>query len=196
MMRKGLGFQVMALAGLLSMTLLVSCGDTVSEYSTAPCYLYIDNQTHNDAMLAQAMTQYSGVFVTITTTTQSGAQYFVFTNNQGGSSRVAFDAKDKLRQQNGQLILGMNGGLIVGYGNLSGEFYAYDRECPNCFDPNALPVRSYRLTVSSAGIATCANCHRTYDLNNKGLVASGEGGKKMSRYPATTTGANGILIVR
>jgi len=195
MMRKGLGFQAKALAGLLSMTLLVSCGDTVSEYSTAPCYLYIDNQTHNDAMLAQAMTQYSGVFVTITTTTQSGAQYFVFTNNQGGSSRVAFDAKDKLRQQNGQLILGMNGGLIVGYGNLSGEFYAYDRECPNCFDPNALPVRSYRLTVSSAGIATCANCHRTYDLNNGGIVAKGDGGKQMTRYPANKPGAYGVLQV-
>ncbi len=198
MKHKGLGF--LLVAGLLSMTLLLACGDMQiqSEFSTAPCSLFFDNQTeHKDATLAHAMTQYSGVFTTITTTSQSGAQYFVFVNNQGGSSRVAFGAKDKLRQQSGQLILGLNGGLIVGYGNSTdGVFYAYDRECPNCFDSNALPLHSYPLKVNNIGIASCSNCHRTYDLNNGGIIASGSGGKKMTRYPVVTTGAYGLLSVR
>ncbi len=143
------------------------------------------------------MTPLSGIFVTITTTSKSGAQYFVFTNNQGHSSQVVFDAKDKQRQQAGQLILGLNGAIIVGYGfSTSQTFYAYDRECPNCFDSNALPLRSYPLKVNSAGIASCSNCHRTYDLNNGGIIASGNGGKKMTRFHAATTGANGLLIVR
>ena len=197
MKHKVLGF--LLVAGLLSMTLLSACGDMQiqSEFSTAPCSLFFDNQTeHKDATLAQAMTQYSGVFTTITTTTQSGAQYFVFTNNQGGSSRVAFGAKDKLRQQSGQFILGLNGGLIVGYGNSTdGVFYAYDRECPNCFDSNALPLHSYPLKVNNIGIASCSHCHRTYDLNNGGIIASGNGGKKMTRFYAVTTGAYGILNV-
>lgn len=30
-------------------------------------------------------------------------------------------------------------------------FYAYDAECPNCFDLNALPMRSYPLTVTGDG---------------------------------------------
>ena len=197
-MKKVFGIIMLAMTGLLSAALFVACGDVESEFSTAPCALYFDNQTqHKDATLAQAMTPLSGIFVTITTTSKSGAQYFVFTNNQGHSSQVVFDAKDKQRQQAGQLILGLNGAIIVGYGfSTSQTFYAYDRECPNCFDSNALPLRSYPLKVNSAGIASCSNCHRTYDLNNGGIIASGNGGKKMTRFHAATTGANGLLIVR
>lgn len=194
-MKKVFRIIVLAMTGLLSAALFVACGDVESEFSTAPCALYFDNQTHNDATLAAAMTPLSGIFVTITTTSKSGAQYFVFTNNQGHSSQVVFDAKDKQRQQAGQLILGLNGAIIVGYG-FSETFYAYDRECPNCFDSNALPLRSYPLKVNSAGIASCSNCHRTYDLNNGGIIASGNGGKKMTRFHAATTGANGLLCVR
>lgn len=196
MKHKGLGFQVLAVAGLLSMTLLSACGDAESEFSTAPCSVYIDNQTHNNATLAEAMTPLSGIFVTITTTSKSGAQYFVFTNNQGRSSQVVFDAKDKQRQQAGQLILGLNGAIIVGYGFSTSPFYAYDRECPNCFDSNALPLHSYPLKLNSAGIASCSKCQRTYDLNNGGIIASGNGGKKLTRYPVVTTGAYGLLSVR
>ena len=197
-MKKVFGIIMLAMTGLLSAALFVACGDVESEFSTAPCALYFDNQTHNDATLAAAMTPLSGIFVTITTTSKSGAQYFVFTNNQGHSSPpVVFDAKDKQRQQAGQLILGLNGAIIVGYGfSTSQTFYAYDRECPNCFDSNALPLRSYPLKVNSAGIASCSHCHRTYDLNNGGIIASGSGGKMIKPYPSVTTGAYGVLSVR
>lgn len=196
-MKKVFGIIMLAMTGLLSAALFVACGDVESEFSTAPCALYFDNQTHRDATLAEAMTPFSGIFVTITTTSKSGAQYFVFTNNQGSSSPVVFNAKDKQRQQAGQLILGLNGAIIVGYGFSNPQtFYAYDRECPNCFDSNALPLRSYPLKVNSAGIASCSNCHRTYDLNNGGIIASGNGGKKMTRFYAATTGDYGLLIVR
>ena len=194
-MKKVFGIIMLAMTGLLSAALFVACGDVESEFSTAPCALYFDNQTHNDATLFAAMTPLSGIFVTITTTSRSGAQYFVFTNNQGSSSQVVFDAKDKQRQQAGQLILGLNGAIIVGYG-FSETFYAYDRECPNCFDSNALPLRSYPLKVNSAGIASCSHCHRTYDLNNGGIIASGSGGKMINPYPSVTTGAYGVLSVR
>ena len=196
-MKKVFGIIMLAMTGLLSAALFVACGDVESEFSTAPCALYFDNQTHNDVTLFAAMTPLSGIFVTITTTSRSGAQYFVFTNNQGSSSQVVFDAKDKQRQQAGQLILGLNGAIIVGYGfSTSQTFYAYDRECPNCFDSNALPLHSYPLKVNNIGIASCSNCHRTYDLNNGGIIASGSGGKMIKPYPSVTTGAYGVLSVR
>ena len=79
-MKKVFSIIMLAMTGLLSAALFVACGDVESEFSTAPCALYFDNQTqHKDATLAQAMTPLSGIFVTITTTSKSGAQYFVFT---------------------------------------------------------------------------------------------------------------------
>ncbi|MBM6993997.1 MAG: hypothetical protein I3J02_12180 [Prevotella sp.] len=177
---------------LLSLSLLLalcSCGDTQSLYSQAYCRLYFDNSTHNDATLATAMTAYSGAFVTITA---SGSQ-FVFASNQGLSSKVNMTAVDVQRGY----VLGMNGGIIVGYGtSADGTFYAYDRECPNCFDVDALPVKSYKLSVNEFGIATCSNCHRQYDMNNGGIVSSGDAGNKLSRYYATTTGPYGMLNVQ
>lgn len=173
--------------------LLLSCGNTVDEYSRVPTYLLIDNAVHNDATLAAAMTAHAGVFVTVTITTQGGAKYFTFKSNQGTESKTVFNAIDQRRS----FILGMNSALIVGYGHsIDGIFYAYDRECPNCFNPDNLPMRSYPLTVDSRGMAACANCKRTYDLNNGGLVATGDAGKKMTRYYASTTGPYGILSVQ
>lgn len=165
-----------------------ACGDTQDLYSNSYCRLYFDNAQHNDATLAGGMTPGSGVFVTIST---SGKQ-FVFESNQGLNSRVTMTALD----ERWGFVLGMNGGIIVGYGNSAdGTFYAYDRECPNCFDPNALPVRSHKVEVGEFGIAVCHTCHRRYDLNNGGIVSEGEAGKKLTRYRATTTGPYGRLNV-
>ncbi len=173
--------------------LLGSCGDVTDEYSRYPCYLLIDNAVHNDATIASAMTAHAGVFVTVTITTQGGARYFVFKSNQGIETKTVFNAIDLRRQ----FILGQNGALIVGYGfSVDGIFYAYDRECPNCFDPNAIPMRSHPLTVNDQGFATCATCHRQYNLNSGGIIAQGDPGKQMTRYYATTTGPYGVLGVQ
>ena len=169
-----------------------SCGEAEFEYSSAPCYLIIDNSLHQDATLASALTQYSGTYVTITIITKSGARYFSFTNNVGKHTESIFNAYDERRS----LILGYNGGLIVGYGNsIDGILYAFDRECPNCFDPNMLPLKSRPLSVSENGIAKCGYCKRQYDLNNGGFISNGDKGKKLTRYSCHATGAYGILTV-
>ena len=169
-----------------------SCGEAEFEYSSAPCYLIIDNSLHHDATLASALTQYSGTYVTITIITKSGARYFSFTNNVGKHTESIFNAYDERRS----LLLGYNGGLIVGFGNsVDGILYAYDRECPNCFDPNMLPLKSRPLSVSENGIAKCGYCKRQYDLNNGGFISNGDKGKKLTRYSCHATGAYGILTV-
>jgi nitrite reductase/ring-hydroxylating ferredoxin subunit len=168
---------------------LSACGDTQDLYVKGRCRLYFDNTTHNDATLATAMTPYSGAFVTITAQNSQ----FVFTSNQGLSSKVNMTAVDTQRGY----ILGMNNGIIVGYGSsVDGTFFAYDRECPNCYDGNSFSTRSYKISVNEFGIGTCANCQRQYDLNNGGIVSKGDAGNKLSRYYATTTGSYGKLNIQ
>jgi len=169
------------------------CGDTQNEFSGHRCYLVIDNNVHQDPTLAAAMTPYTGVFTTITLANHGGAQYFRFVSSQQTSSESIFNAIDARRT----LMLGMNDGLIVGFGMLADPpvFYAFDRECPNCYDDSRVPIRSYALQVASNGIATCKACQRQYDLNNGGIIASGNAGQKLIRYRASTTGAYGVLSV-
>ena len=191
MMRKLIFTISTFILSLLTM-MFSSCGEAEFEYSSAPCYLIIDNSLHQDATLASALTQYSGTYVTITIITKSGARYFSFTNNVGKHTESIFNAYDERRN----LILGYNGGLIVGYGNsIDGILYAFDRECPNCFDPNMLPLKSRPLSVSENGIATCSYCKRQYNLNIGGFICKGDKGKKMTKYNCPPTKPYGILSV-
>lgn len=191
MMRKIIFTISTFILSLLTM-MFSSCGEAEFEYSSAPCYLILDNSLHQDATLASALTQYSGTYVTITIITKSGARYFSFTNNVGKHTESIFNAYDERRS----LLLGYNGGLIVGFGNsVDGILYTYDRECPNCFDPNMLTLKSRPLSVSENGIAKCGYCKRQYDLNNGGFISNGDKGKKLTRYSCHATGAYGILSV-
>lgn len=112
---------------LIALFLFASCGDnTEFEYSDHHCYLTIDNSTHLDATLASSMNQMSpGVFTIIRPVYRNGANFFSFTNNQGLSSEKRFTAID-LRLESYRRV-GMQQGLIVGYGNLDqpARFYAF-----------------------------------------------------------------------
>lgn len=180
---------------LLFLLVLTAAGcDSMDEYSRHPCYVVIDNN-RADATLSSAMNPLSpGVFCMITETIKGGAKFFSFQNNQGLSSSIPKTAVD----ERVTCIMGMNNGIIVGYGNLDypAMFYAYDKECPNCFDFNGIPVRSRPLRMDSKGWAICDRCKRVYDLNNRGFVVDGEQGQPLTRYRASSSGPNGILSVR
>ncbi len=182
------------LSGLVVLT-LCACGNSGYEYSSYPCYVVVDNSLFLDPTLATAMNTLSpGVFCMIQKTMSGSAEQFSFSSNQGLSSTQVFTAKEQ--QMN--LTFGMNNGIIVGFGNIDypAIFYAYDRECPNCFDPEAIPVRSKPLSMESNGHATCAACGRVYDMNNRGYVIDGDNGDPLTRYPASTTGPFGVLVVQ
>lgn len=177
---------------LALLAVFTACGDAESEYSRNRCYLVIDNSKHLDQTLATAMNSMSkGVFCAIYTGTRGGADTYFFENNQGLTSYKTLNAEDLRRSR----ILGVyNGsGLIVGYGTLDGVFYAYDRQCPNCYEESNLP--KYALSMNSTGTASCSRCSRKYDMNNGGIISDGEQGKKLMRYRASTTGPQGILSV-
>ncbi len=166
-----------------------SCDDAQSEFSTYRCFLVIENQYHQNAVLASAMNPNApGIFCTITVVNKNGVNYYHVENSDGHTDDIPFNAFDERRSR----IVGMNNGLIIGYGNMSipPTFYAFDRECPNCFNPDAIPVRSRPLKVSSSGIASCSVCKSEYNLNSGGY---GKG--KRTRYHASTTGPLGTLTV-
>ncbi|SFF87404.1 hypothetical protein [Prevotella sp. KH2C16] len=183
------------LLSILLAAALTSCGGEEFTYSDYHCNLTIDNSKHLDQTLNSALNPNSkGIFCKISHKISSGALYFVFKNSQGLTSESIFNAIDqRLQSQN---RLGMNNGVIVGYGNLSdpAQFYAYDAECPNCFDDNAIPRKSYPLGMNSSGIATCGKCGRQYNMNTGGNCINNSG-RGLTTYRATTTGANGRLHI-
>jgi hypothetical protein len=183
----------------LPLLFTVACSGDDYTYSSYHCNLVIDNATHNNATLASAMNSMSpGVFCKISY--DNSKKTYVFTNNQGQSSPSNPLSQNELtRLANGSRV-GLNNGLIVGYGNLSSTdtggyvFYAFDAECPNCFDFNAIPLRSYPLTMTTAGIAECANCKRQYNMNTGGNCINNTG-KGLTTYRAASSGALGTLTV-
>lgn len=184
----------------LMMLALAACGDDGYTYSNFHCNLTIHNETHQDATLAGAMNVAApGIFCTISSRTWGGATFFVFSNNQQTPSEKRFNAIDM--QLESQKHLGRNNGIIVGFGSMpdmttgAPTFYAYDLMCPNCFNANALPLKSYPLAVNGQGIASCAKCKRQYDLNQGGIISAGDKGEMLKPYRASTTGPLGILHV-
>ncbi len=176
-------------AYLLAAALLLPSCNAQYEFSGYPCYFIFDNTASRSALLATAMNPMSpGIFCHITV---SGSYFRFETNVSDQTETVAMTAVDQSRT----IELGAynSSGIIVGYGNLDAEFFAYDTQCPNCYPNTFLP--QYALTMDSGGKARCGKCSREYDMNNRGIVVSGENGDKMIRYRASTSGPFGVLSV-
>ena len=171
-------------------SLLAACSADGFTYSDFPCFLNFDNFIHQDATLATSMdANVPGTFCLITC--DETKHQFHFANNKGLTSPPVPFAGNDMRSHR----IGMNGALIVGFGTMSGVFHAYDRECPNCYDPNAVPSKSRPLKMDELGYATCATCKLKYDMNSGGNCVS-EGRKKpMTSYRASTTGPFGTLSI-
>ena len=179
-MKKTYAFFILALA-------FVSCGKMESEYSKNPCYVNVDNSIHNDATLNTAINSNApGIFCQISES--ANCKYFVFKNNQGLSSQSLMNASE-IKQS---MIFGFHNGIIVGFGNIRDlsdkyPFYAYDLQCPNCYNDNAIPARPRPLTITSDGLAKCSNCGNIYNMNNGGNYCGNEkdsvsGSGRMTRY--------------
>lgn len=171
------------------LTLFTACSKADFEYSGYSCYFLFNNSASQSPALASATNQNSpGIFCRVTLV---DANYYNFSTNQGLSDRVPLTAIDK--QRTNQLGVYNGTGIIIGYGNLNfpATLYAYDSQCPNCFKSTNLP--RYQLTMKTDGTAECGSCHRKYDMNNDGLVVSGDKGDKLIRYRANIAG--GIVSV-
>lgn len=178
----------------LLLFVFISCGKNQNEFTSARCFLVINNQEHQDAVLASAMNNMSpGIFCVIKQRTQVRVSLFSFTNSLNQQSTVFFNSKERRMP----FLLGYNNGLIIGFGDLSypSVFYVYDEQCPNCFDVQTIPRKNYPLQCLSNGIAKCPLCKREYNMNTGGNISKGKPGNKLTRYRGMTTGAYGILNV-
>ena len=114
--------------------------------------------------------------------TSNGTQ-FVFK----GSKESSYVNTTAINDYSG-FCLGLSG-LIVGLPNVpesrqtQNVVVCYDLACPNCYEDYNV---SKPLTLQN-GIATCAKCSRSYDLNNGGIVSDGNPGKYLFRYRVTYT---------
>ena len=156
---------------------LGSCGESEFEYSSHRVRLVYDNSLHLDATLSVSMNAMApGTFCRVSVS----GNYFTFTNSHGQSSRQPMTSVEQQRLP----ILGVNNesGVIVGFGLLSDPpvFYAYDAQCPNCYENDSRP--RYLLSMTSDGKAKCSRCGRTYDMNNSGIIIDGGPGEKLYRY--------------
>jgi len=89
------------------------------------------------------------------------------------------------------------GGLIVGRSNVpdmtTGELplLCFDRACPNCYKNDDI---TKPLTLKENGEAYCTRCKRTYDLNNLGIIKTGDNGIKLYRYMVVYNGSNTLVV--
>ncbi len=188
---------------IIMSVVLVAC-DSDSQYDTShKCYLVIDNNIHLDATLMSCMNPMSpGVFCRVSYGMKNGVPtYFVESNQKNGETKQpiksSFTLNDVDRQRTKLLGIYNESGVIVGYGNLDNPpvFYAFDAICPNCYEQHA--TGSFKpMSMNSTGIASCSLCNRTYNLNTGGNIVSGEKGRQLYRYRASSSGPQGVLIVQ
>lgn len=68
----------------------------------------------------------------------------------------------------------------------------YDLCCSNCYQEYHIQKH---MDLQIGGISTCPSCQRSYDLNNQGIIASGEAGRSLFRYYVNYYSPTQTLIV-
>lgn len=120
-----------------------------------------------------------GVFISVM---QSGGQIKV-TSAEGKVTKLPMSDVDART-----FCFGLSG-LIIGtpvMDNDDWHIYAYDLGCPVC------DKSTRHLTFNSLGVAECASCGTTFDLNNNGYVLHSDvkDARPLLRYPVSVAGRN------
>lgn len=77
-------------------------------------------------------------------------------------------------------------GFIVGKAGITTQgtntyaLLCFDRVCPNCYRENG--ITKPLVFAGSTSLVKCNSCGRVYDLNNRGIIQSGDKGRKLMRY--------------
>lgn len=160
------------------------CQDTDYTYCNLPAKFIFENTYQAPALYTACNSM--GEFCTIT----SDGKQFIFK----GSKVTSTVNKTALTDYAG-FYLGLSG-LIVGLPNIpeigktESQVVCFDLACSNCYEDHNI---TKPLNLRNDGIATCASCKRTYDLNNTGFISNGEAGKPLYRYRVSYV--NNTLVV-
>jgi nitrite reductase/ring-hydroxylating ferredoxin subunit len=178
---------VLSCAVLLLLLTVTGCGKLEEEYSNRyRCHFTFNNSIHNNGKVLAAVNSW-GTFVHITLTGANGIRLQLYGQDAEVVQAVASEQPERF-----SLGIDNSSGLFIGCSTLhDGALYAFDGQCPNCYTGG---MTAYRLEFSQSGQwVTCPSCHRSYDINNGGIVISGEAGNKLYRYRASYNG--NILVV-
>ena len=178
-------FRILA---LLAVLFFGSCGE--NQYSTDyRCRLTFYSYLHTGNLIESALTPSSGMFVNLSR--KLGTVYsLIVTDCNGNKETISITTEvEKPAIENAEL--GANNSLYVGCSFSNGAF-CYDGQCPNCLASGS--GYKYPLTFAKDGLwLYCSKCGRSYDLNNYGVVADGEGGLSLLRYRISYGG--GVLNI-
>ena len=183
----------LTIAALSVLLLFTSCDEVENTYCKFPCRFVFNIQRHGISLALNTMVGTPGVFCEVSQVLHKGASYYRFQTNYNQCDSVIFTQEDALTT----VLIGVHNGLIMGFGAFDSPpvFYAYDAQCRNCFDPDAVPVKDRRLSMDGAGMANCKTCGRTYNLNTGGNVVSGPAGKNLWRYGNATCNSAAVSVV-
>lgn len=154
---------------------LMSCSEDVENYYSSYTARFTYRYVNTVPQLYSALNS-PGIFATI----RAEIGKIKFEGETGTSTEVNMTAVNQYQQ----FYFGI-GGFIVGLPNIPelGADIAvpvcFDLACPNCYYDFHLQKK---LELESGGVASCANCGRTYNLNNQGVIAEGEPGNSLFRY--------------
>ena len=168
------------LVALMATGILSSCEEAESLYSRFYAYFRY-TPVSAKPNLYRACTSL-GEFCTITYPPSAQQNYVV--KSPTTSSSVDYIPRTALQGYR-DFVLGVGGGLVLGMPMipemLEQESYVvcYDLCCSNCYHDYHFQKQ---LNVGVGGIASCPSCRRIYDLNNQGMVSSGEVGRSLFRY--------------
>ncbi len=166
---------------------LVSCTKPDNLYCNFPARLVVDNTYQVPALYTACNSL--GEFCY--TTTDGQKIYFHGSKETSTLNRVALD-------NYGSTVLGL-GGLIIGLPSLPeigknvSQVVCFDLSCPNCYEQYGGITK--RLDISGSD-AYCKGCQRTYNLDNLGIVSTGESGKPLFRYRASYVGTALVISNR
>jgi len=174
---------VCALVALLS---VVSSCNVEDEYSTDYlCHFVFYSQYHAGNIIGGSVNEASmGQFVKISTTVSGNISYITAELASGQSEKIAITSEIETRVFS-TYELGAHNALIVG-NSIYGGLYAYDGQCPNClasYSTTKFPLSWTKDSMVGQWVK-CSKCGRSYDLNNSGVVADGDGGLSLLRYRA------------
>jgi len=164
-----------ALALCLVVATSLSCSDAVvdNKYCQLPARFNFTPVTSISQLYTSCNSQ--GEWCTITYRDPK----FIFTNLSGTGEAN----KTALAGYTG-FYMGLSG-FIVGLPNMPEVgadmpvLTCFDLACSNCYEAKST---TKPLTLQQGGYAHCASCQRTYNLNNVGIVSSGEAGRALYRY--------------
>lgn len=158
---------------LATLAAATSCTEGDTLYCKFPARFVVDN-IYSVPQLYTACNS-MGQFCTI----RAVNQQYIFSDSKG-STPVNQTA---LGNYSG-FYMGLSG-FIVGLpyipemGHDFSQVVCFDLACPNCYQDFNI---TKRMTLQADGTVRCGSCSRTYDLNNQGLVSSGEPGRRLYRY--------------